>query len=145
MFSPRSWRKTVAQPLFPFGLGAVGQVNLDVAPPFCIKCAWGGRVAHSRHLLRYERDRIVWDFLNSTPTQVVLWLTVLAVLSLIGLYLVKRFRDDAGQARPTASELLTNFRELHHQGDISEVEFRQLKTVLGEDLREELRRNDSNA
>ncbi|MCA9175657.1 MAG: hypothetical protein KDB14_14330 [Planctomycetales bacterium] len=78
------------------------------------------------------------EFLNSTQAQVVTWMTVLLILLVVAYYLVKRFRDQSGDDRSTANDMLTNFREMREQGDISEFEFRRLKTVLGDQLVEEL-------
>ncbi len=78
------------------------------------------------------------DFLLTTPAQLVIWTTVLLVLMTVGWYLVGRFRDNADDDRLTANELLTNFEELHHQGDINDAEYRTIKTALGAKLRKEL-------
>jgi uncharacterized membrane protein len=78
------------------------------------------------------------DFLLTTPAQVVIWTTVLLVLMTVGWFLVGRFRDNADDDRLTANELLTNFEELHHQGDINDSEYRTIKTALGAKLRQEL-------
>ena len=68
----------------------------------------------------------------------VIWVTVLLILLVVGYYLVMKFRDQSGEDRLTSNQLLTNFREMNEQGDISDTEFRQLKTVLGDQLTEEL-------
>ena len=78
------------------------------------------------------------DFLLTTPAQLVIWTTVLLVLMTVGWYLVGRFRDNSDDDRLTANELLTNFEELHHQGDINDAEYRTIKTALGAKLRQEL-------
>ncbi len=78
------------------------------------------------------------DFLLTTPAQLVIWTTVLLVLVTVGWYLVGRFRDNDDDDRLTANELLTNFKELHHQGDIDESEYRTIKTALGAKLQKEL-------
>jgi hypothetical protein len=78
------------------------------------------------------------QFLLSTPAQFVIWLTVLAILVAIGGYIVGRFRGRADDERLSANELLTNFREMHHRGDIADKEFRNIKTVLGTKLQREL-------
>ena len=78
------------------------------------------------------------QFLLSTPAQLVIWLTVLAVLVAIGGYIVGRLRDRSDDERLTANELLSNFREMHDQGDIDPAEFRNIKTVLGVKLQREL-------
>ena len=79
------------------------------------------------------------EFLTTPTAKTVLWVAVLMVVLAMGYYLVRRFRDRTGDDRQTASELLTNFREMHHEGDISETEFRTIKTVLGQKLQEELK------
>jgi len=82
------------------------------------------------------------EFLLTTPAQAVIWTTVLLIVSLVGLYIVGRFRDRAGDDRMSANEMLTNFRDLHLQGDIEDSEFRDIKTVLGPKLQEELKDSD---
>jgi hypothetical protein len=71
------------------------------------------------------------DFLRSTSAQVVIWLTVLTVLCVIGLYFVRRVRDQSGEGEATANDLLTRFREMEEGGQISQAEFRQIRSVLG--------------
>ena len=83
------------------------------------------------------------EFLLSTPAQAVIWTAALLVLVAIGWYVVGRFRDRSDDNQLTANDLLTNFRELHHQGDIDDAEFRTIKTVLGGKLQEELKDIDN--
>jgi hypothetical protein len=78
------------------------------------------------------------QFLLSTPAQMVIWLAALAVLVAIGGFVVGRLRGRSDDERLTANDLLTNFRELHDQGDIDAAEFRNIKTVLGVKLQQEL-------
>ena len=78
------------------------------------------------------------EFLTTPTAKAVLWVGVLLVVMTVGYYMVRRFRDRKDDDRQTASDLLTNFREMHHEGDISETEFRTIKTVLGQKLQEEL-------
>ena len=82
------------------------------------------------------------DFLLTTPAQLVIWTTVLLVLMTVGWYLVGRYRDNADDDRLTANELLTNFQDWHHQGDIEDSEFRDIKTVLGTKIQRELKDKD---
>ena len=83
------------------------------------------------------------EFLLSTPAQAVIWTAVLLVLVAISWYVVGRFRDRSDDNQLTANDLLTNFRELHHQGDIDDAEFRTIKTVLGAKLQDGLRDTDN--
>ena len=78
------------------------------------------------------------QFLLSTPAQLVIWLAALAILVAIGGFVVGRLRGRSDDERQTANELLSNFRELHDQGDIDAAEFRNIKTVLGVKLQQEL-------
>lgn len=78
------------------------------------------------------------DFLHSSLAQAILMLAVLAVLVMIGYYIVRRFRDRADENQLTAHDALTNFREMRQRGDISEAEYRTIKTVLATKLQDEL-------
>ncbi len=97
----------------------------------------------AHHLVRRSVLASMKDFLLTTPAQLVIWTTVLLVLLTIGWYVVGRFRDNADDDRLTANELLTNFQELHHQGDIDESEYRTIKTALGAKLRKEIEDSDN--
>ena len=77
--------------------------------------------------------------LLTTQAQVVMMLAALAIFVIIGYYVVRRFRDFAADDRPTANDLLMKFRELQHRGDINEAEYRTIKTVLGEHIRDEIK------
>jgi uncharacterized membrane protein len=83
------------------------------------------------------------EFLRSAEAQVVIWLSVFAVLMAIGGYIVSRVR---GQIRggasdsPRASELMSHFRELHSRGQLSDEEFRSIKTRLSAQLNQESHR-----
>ena len=79
------------------------------------------------------------DFLLSPLPQVVIWMAVLSIIVIMGLYVVGRYRDRTDDDQPSANELLTNFREMHQEGDISDAEYRTIKTVLGARFQEELR------
>ena len=79
------------------------------------------------------------EFLREPEPQAVIWTAVLLILVIISCYIVKRFRDQIGDDRPTASDWMANFREIHDGGDISEKEFRTIKTVLGDQVQEELK------
>jgi uncharacterized membrane protein len=79
------------------------------------------------------------EFFSTTAAQLVIWTAGLAVLTVVAYYVVRRFRDRTGDDQPTSSELLTNFREMHREGDISDVEYRTIKTVLGARFQQELK------
>ncbi len=74
--------------------------------------------------------------------QLVLGVVALAILVAIGVYWAGKIRTEAVQKEPTASELLTKFREMHSQGVLSDEEFRTIKTTLTERLQTELKGKD---
>jgi hypothetical protein len=81
----------------------------------------------------------MFTFLQDPSARLVLWLALLAIMTVIGVYLVRRFRDGAEQTE-TASELLAKFREMHDEGYLNDSEFRTIKTDLNAKLSEQLRR-----
>jgi uncharacterized membrane protein len=70
--------------------------------------------------------------------ELVVVLALLAVAVVVVAYVVGRVRPGAAQQEPSASELLAKFRELHSQGELSDAEFRTIKTTLGVNLQQEL-------
>ncbi len=56
-----------------------------------------------------------------------------------GVYVVLRVRRELKEAAPGASELMSDFRDLRSQGELSEQEFRTIKTLLGDQLEKELK------
>jgi len=81
------------------------------------------------------------DFLQTTAARLVLGLAGLAILTAIGIYLVRRFRDDTEEAE-TSSAVLSKFRESRHRGELNETEFRTIKTILAKRMQAELKRKD---
>ena len=71
--------------------------------------------------------------------QLALGVASLAILVAIGIYSAGIIRTKAVQKEPSASELLTKFREMHSQGVLSDEEFRTIKTTLTERLQTESR------
>jgi hypothetical protein len=86
--------------------------------------------------------RTMLEFLETREAQVVLWTLAGAALCAIGVYLVKRFRDRDVEAQPKANELLTNFREMHSRGGLSDEEFRTIKAQLADRLQREINDNE---
>jgi uncharacterized membrane protein len=76
------------------------------------------------------------------PEQLVLWIAALAVLLVVGRYVIGKIRAAAIQQEPKAAEMLTKFRELHSRGVLSDAEFRTIKTTLAVELQEELKGKD---
>jgi uncharacterized membrane protein len=74
--------------------------------------------------------------------QLVSAVAVLAILVAIGVYWVGKIRAEAVQKEPSASELMTKFREMHSRGVLSDEEFRTIKTTLTDRLQTELKGKD---
>ena len=79
---------------------------------------------------------MIRDILQTTTAEVILGLAGLLVLTVIGSYLVLRFRDDA-EDDETSSDLLMKFREMRHEGYINEAEYRTIRTELESKLSEQ--------
>ena len=78
-------------------------------------------------------------WLGTPGAEFVAWLALLAILIAIGYYVIGKIRAESVQQEPGASELLSKFRDLHSQGDLSETEFRTIKSTLAARLQNELK------
>lgn len=81
------------------------------------------------------------DFLSTPAAQLVILVAMTAALIAVGVYVILKVRGGGPEELPSASSLLTNFRELHSEGDLSDEEYRTIKAVLSEQLQEELKDN----
>jgi uncharacterized membrane protein len=70
----------------------------------------------------------------ATAAQFAIWVSVLFALIVVAWIVVQRFRGGAASEGQTASDMLTKFQEMRQEGDISETEYRTIKSVLGEQL-----------
>jgi len=86
----------------------------------------------------------VWvdRFLQAGAEGLVLWFAVLATLIAVAAYVVGKTRPEPSQKEPQASQLLSKFRELHSRGDLSDAEYRTIKTTLAAQFQKELKDND---
>ncbi|NLF07241.1 MAG: hypothetical protein GX594_04585 [Pirellulaceae bacterium] len=72
----------------------------------------------------------------------ILWSAVLAVLMTIAWYVLGKIRPKSIQKELPASELLSKFRESHSRGELTDAEYRTIKTNLSAQLQDELNDND---
>lgn len=79
------------------------------------------------------------EFLAHPLVRAGLLFVAIAVLAAVGALIVSRFRGRADEDQPLASEILSNFRELHEEGELSEQEFRKIKTLLADKIQQELK------
>src|SRR5947199_3195503 len=83
-------------------------------------------------------DQLV-DFLETKEARIVLGFTGLTMLVLVGYYLVSKVRSNLHDPETPPTEFISNFRELHSQGELSDEEYRTIKTMLGARLQAELK------
>ena len=75
-----------------------------------------------------------------TPSQtLVVWSAVFASLIAVGVYLIGLIRAKTLQQEPTPSDLMSKFRDSHSQGELSDEEFRTIKTMLATRMKDELK------
>lgn len=74
-----------------------------------------------------------------TITHLAIWFAVLAGLVLVAVVVVRRFRDQSNDDGEGLGDMVTILRELKHEGDISDAEYRRLNAVLGSKLRQQPR------
>ena len=74
-----------------------------------------------------------------TLAQLLLGMGILVGLVMVGVLIVQRFRGSAAQKGTTASELISNFQEMRSRGDITDADYRKIKSVLGAELHGELK------
>lgn len=85
-----------------------------------------------------DMDRF-WEL---EPEWLILWIAVLAVFATIAWYVLGKIRPKSIQKELSASELLSKFRESHSRGELSDEEYRTIKTNLAARLQDELNDND---
>lgn len=74
-----------------------------------------------------------------TLAQLAVGVGLLIALVIAGTLVVQRFRGGAADKGTNANELITNFQEMHSRGDITDADYRRIKSVLGAQLHGELK------
>jgi len=80
-----------------------------------------------------------WQF---EPEWLVLWLAALAMLVTVAWYVIGKIRPKSIQKERRGSQWLSKFRESHSKGELTDEEFRTIKTTLSARLQDELNDND---
>jgi hypothetical protein len=70
------------------------------------------------------------------------WLAVLAVLVAVAAYVIGKVRPKPIQEEQPAAELLRECREMHLRGELSDAEYRTIKTTLTAELRKSFQEDD---
>ena len=69
------------------------------------------------------------EIIQSTTGQLVIGLAGLLMLTVFGVYVALKFRDDTDNIE-SAADLLSKFREMRQEGQIDEDEYRTIRTDL---------------
>lgn len=71
--------------------------------------------------------------------ELVIWAALGAIVIALAAYVIGKIRAEPAQNEPEASDLISKFRDLHSRGELSDAEFRTIKTTLAGRLEEELK------
>ena len=80
-------------------------------------------------------------FWETGPERLVLWLAVLAIMVAVAIYVIGKIRPKTVQKEHEVDQWLSKCRELHSQGELSDEEFRTIKTNLASQTQRELNDN----
>lgn len=72
-----------------------------------------------------------------TWIQLCVWVAILLGLVIVAALVVQRFRGSAANKGAEPAELLTNFQEMRQRGDISDADYRRIKSVLGNKIQDD--------
>lgn len=71
--------------------------------------------------------------------QILLWTAVLVGLVVVAVVFLRRLRGQSANDRQGDASLLSKFQEMQQEGDISDTEYRTIKSVLGAKLQREVK------
>jgi uncharacterized membrane protein len=83
-------------------------------------------------------------FWQTEPEWLVLWTAVLMILVAIAWYVIAQIRPKPAQKERMASQWLSKCRESHSRGELTDEEFRTIKTTLAPRLQDELNGSGKN-
>lgn len=79
------------------------------------------------------------DYLQRGTGRILVLALAVLIVCLVGYYVVDKVRRWLRESGPTASDHVTNFRELHASGQLSDEEYRNIKSMLSARLQEQLK------
>lgn len=82
---------------------------------------------------------MVSEYFTPQFRELLLLLGALALLVVIASRVIMKIRPKPLQHEPVEDEMLSKCREMHSRGELSDAEFRTIKTTLNERLQNELR------
>ncbi len=71
----------------------------------------------------------------------ILWSVAVLTLAGVAYWVIKKIQAKSAQQEPVGNELMAKFREMHSRGELSDAEFRTIKTTLAVRIEEELKDN----
>ncbi|MHC4404731.1 MAG: hypothetical protein ACYTG0_34200 [Planctomycetota bacterium] len=74
--------------------------------------------------------------------EMVFWAAVVAVAVVVAVYVVGKIRAEAVQQELTPTDLASKFDDLHSKGELSDEEYRTIRTTLAARLQSELKDDD---
>jgi hypothetical protein len=74
---------------------------------------------------------------------IIVWVAAGAGVAAIGFYILGRIRGAFRQSERESGILLDNFRELHSRGELSDEEYRTIKSKLASQLRDQWKTDDA--
>jgi hypothetical protein len=83
----------------------------------------------------FDLGKLLHDAIGSSAiAHIMLWMLVLGLVIALAVFALRRLRERIDKDEEQPGEMLSNFREMHLSGDLSDAEFRTIKTVLGAKL-----------
>jgi uncharacterized membrane protein len=79
------------------------------------------------------------ELLQRTEARLAILAAAVAVLVAVGIYVVAKVRRSFTESGPSPYDLITNFRELHSQGELSDEEYRTIKAMLAARVQQQLK------
>lgn len=81
-----------------------------------------------------------FSFLDDRYAQIIVGVAVIAVLVAIGVYIVGKMRTAFNEQPQNTSDVMSTFRELHEEGELSDEEYKSIKAKLSASLKQEITR-----
>jgi len=75
--------------------------------------------------------------MGGSTAELWIWILVLVLVVVGGAYVLEKLRRLSGSGRPSAQDWLSQFRQMHSDGLLSDQEFRTIKSTLIPQIRQE--------
>ncbi len=82
------------------------------------------------------------EFFANSIVAAMVWSMIATMFLVIAIVILRSFQGRTGNDLPESSNSLTNFKEMHAQGELSDEEYRTIKTAVSGRVRNEI--NSSN-